>query len=299
MGQEAIRQIGCYAQNTRVLANQNFTTTPLAHPVGFGRDTHKHLQQYLVVGGSKVSEFHGFGKSALQQNSVKYSSRSTTILVRASESRNLEIRVCSNKACRKSGSIQTLDVIKSLAPANVSVESCGCLGKCGNGPNLVILPAELMVSHCSTAAHAARLLAVQCGAVNPENNLAALALKEQANKAFEHGNVQQAEELYTQAIEMNPSGGLHFIYANRSAARLAKGDLAGAVEDAKQAAVIAPQWAGALVRQAEALTAVKNYPDALAAYQAASRLDASIRRSRPFQHKVRELQAKLIADPRT
>lgn len=132
MGQEAIRQIGCYAQNTRVLANQNFTTTPLAHPVGFGRDTHKHLQQYLVVGGSKVSEFHGFGKSALQQNSVKYSSRSTTILVRASESRNLEIRVCSNKACRKSGSIQTLDVIKSLAPANVSVESCGCLGELPN-----------------------------------------------------------------------------------------------------------------------------------------------------------------------
>lgn len=71
-------------------------------------------------------------------------------------------------------------------------------GKCGNGPNLVILPAEMMVSHCNTASHAARLLALQCGASNPENNLKALDLKQQANKAFECGSLSEAEELYTQ-----------------------------------------------------------------------------------------------------
>lgn len=75
---------------------------------------------------------------------------------------------------------------------------CVIAGKCGNGPNLVILPVEMMVSHCNTAAHAARLLALQCGASNPENNLKALSLKQQANKAFERGNLSEAEALYTQ-----------------------------------------------------------------------------------------------------
>lgn len=41
-----------------------------------------------------------------------------------------EIRVCINTTCKKSGSLETLDVIRSLAPPNVTVESCSCLGKC-------------------------------------------------------------------------------------------------------------------------------------------------------------------------
>jgi len=69
-------------------------------------------------------------------------------------------------------------------------------GKCGNGPNLVILPAEMMLSHCNTAVHAARLLALQCGASNLEDNLKALGLKQQADKAFERGSLLESEELY-------------------------------------------------------------------------------------------------------
>lgn len=62
----------------------------------------------------------------------------------------------------------------------------------------MVLPAEIFVSHCTTAAHTARLLAAQCGASDPENNLIALSLKEQGNKAFECGNAAQAELLYSQ-----------------------------------------------------------------------------------------------------
>ncbi|KAG0598682.1 hypothetical protein M758_12G093400 [Ceratodon purpureus] len=111
-----------------------------------------------------------------------------------------EIRVCINKTCRKSGSLETLDVIRSLASPNMTVESCSCIGKCGNGPNWVILLAEMMVSYCNTAAHAARLLALQCGASDLENNLKALDLKQQANKAFERSSLLEAEQRYTQAI---------------------------------------------------------------------------------------------------
>lgn len=44
-------------------------------------------------------------------------------------SQHHEIRVCINKTCRKSGSLETLDFIRSLAPPNVTVESCSCIGK--------------------------------------------------------------------------------------------------------------------------------------------------------------------------
>ena len=39
-----------------------------------------------------------------------------------------EIRVCINKTCRKMGSLETLDLIRSLAPSNVTVDSCSCIG---------------------------------------------------------------------------------------------------------------------------------------------------------------------------
>lgn len=186
-----------------------------------------------------------------------------------------------------------LDVIRSLAPPNVTVESCSCIGICGNGPNLVILPSEMMVSHCNTPAHAARLLALQCGASNPENNLQALHLKQQANKAFERGNLVEAEGLYTEAIELNPSGGLHFIYANRSALRLAQGNFQGALNDAQVAEAISPKWAQAFVRQADALSAMGEVERALAALSTALCLDPLLRRSKGFQSKSRELQMKL------
>lgn len=204
-----------------------------------------------------------------------------------------EIRVCINKTCRRSGSLETLDVIRSLAPPNVTVESCSCIGKCGNGPNLVILPAEMMVSHCNTATHAARLLALQCGASDPENNLKALDLKQQANKAFERGSLAEAEHLYTQAIELNPSGGLHFIYANRSALKLAQGNFQGALQDGQEAERIAPKWAQAFVRQADALSAMGEVEPALTALSTALRLDPLLRRSKGFQVKTRDLQSKL------
>jgi hypothetical protein len=54
------------------------------------------------------------------------------------------------------------------------------------------------VSHCNTGAHAARLLALQCGVDNPSKNLEALALKHKGNKAFESGDLTEAEALFSQ-----------------------------------------------------------------------------------------------------
>lgn len=202
-----------------------------------------------------------------------------------------EVRVCTNRTCRKSGSLQTLELLRGLASPNVAVESCGCLGRCGSGPNLVVLPAGIFVSHCNTGAHVARLLALQCGLSVPDNNLKALALKQQGNKAFESGDITGAEKLFSQAIELQPSGGLHLLYANRSATRLAKSDANAALEDAMHAAGLAPKWHMPLLRQGEAYMLIGDYHAAQDAFKKALLLDPSLRRSKYYQNKIRELES--------
>ncbi|MCO5590870.1 hypothetical protein L7F22_044845 [Adiantum nelumboides] len=208
--------------------------------------------------------------------------KATTMSGEAEESK-YELRVCTNRTCRKSGSLQTLELLKGLASPKVSVESCGCLGRCGMGPNLVVLPTGIFVGHCNTAAHAARLLALQCGLCDPENNLKALSLKQQGIKAFESGDSMEAEVLFSQAIDLQPSGGLHLLYANRSAARLAKGDVHAALEDANCASILAPRWHVPHLRQGEAYMAVGSYQSAQSAYTKALLLDPSLRRSKSYQ----------------
>ncbi|CAM6017087.1 unnamed protein product [Sphagnum balticum] len=238
-------------------------------------------------------------KNFFQQTSVRADDSNANLQQRSTEevdrrrTQHHEIRICINKTCRRSGSLETLDIIRSLAPPSVTVQSCGCLGSCGVGPNLVILPVEMIVNHCNTAAHAARLLALQCGAENPDVNLKALALKQQANKEFELGNYPKAEKLYSEAIDLNPSGGLHFIYANRSALRLALGEFKAALEDAEEAAKIAPQWPQAFLRQADAFSAMGEIQAALSALKTALHFDPSLRRSKSYQVKSRDLESKL------
>ncbi|KAH9323677.1 hypothetical protein KI387_018316, partial [Taxus chinensis] len=194
-----------------------------------------------------------------------------------------EIRVCVSKACSKTGSPQTLQLLTGLAPPHVKVKSCNCLGRCGSGPNLVVLPAEIFVSHCTTAAHAAHLLAAQCGASDPANNLIALSLKEQGNKEFECRNAFRAEQLYSQAIELKPSGGQHFLYANRSAVRLAIGDNAGSLSDAKEASRITSNWHVPYTRQGDAYFALGEYAAAELAFSRALAIEPSLRRSKAFK----------------
>ncbi|KAL3689711.1 hypothetical protein R1sor_016020 [Riccia sorocarpa] len=206
---------------------------------------------------------------------------------------NSEIRVCTNRSCRRLGSLQTLDVLRSLAPPGVAVEPCGCLGNCGSGPNLVVLPAELVIRHCSTAMHAARLLELQCGAADPVTNLKALHLKELGNKSFQQGNHEQAERYYSEAIELNPSGGIHFLYGNRSAVRLARGDDAGALDDAEQAVRILPTWSVAHLRKVDVYLQMGALENAELACSSALRLDPSLRRSKSFQAKVKQISERL------
>ncbi len=53
------------------------------------------------------------------------------------------ILVCQNKACRKSGSKAVLTAFQNYKISEVPVIGSGCLGHCGNGPMVLVLPDEL------------------------------------------------------------------------------------------------------------------------------------------------------------
>lgn len=111
-----------------------------------------------------------------------------------------ELRVCTNRTCRRQGSMQILDTLSSLAPPEVTVKSCGCLGRCGAGPNLVALPDGLMVGHCGTPARASEILMALCGIKSHDaaKSLEALALRKRAEAEFEKANFSEAGRLLSQ-----------------------------------------------------------------------------------------------------
>ncbi|KAK1326830.1 hypothetical protein QJS10_CPA01g00117 [Acorus calamus] len=209
-------------------------------------------------------------------------------------SERVEIRICVNRTCRRQGSMDALETLSGIVPAGVSVTSCGCLGRCGSGPNLVVLPGGVTVSHCGTAARAAQVVEALFGrGSDPGVNLEALALRRKAEAEVESGRVSEAEALLSQAIELKPSGGLHFIYKCRSVARLKMGDAFGALEDATEASRIAPDYPQAYLCQGDAYLAMEEWGAAEEAYSRALLVDPSIRRSKSFKSRVAKLEEKL------
>ncbi len=55
----------------------------------------------------------------------------------------ISVLVCQHLTCRKQGAAKVLAAFRELKTPNVSYEGCGCLGNCGNGPMLFILPARI------------------------------------------------------------------------------------------------------------------------------------------------------------
>lgn len=117
----------------------------------------------------------------------------------ASVTEEVEIRVCVNRSCGRQGSREILEAISGLAPHDLAVASCGCLGRCGAGPNLVVLPPGSIVSHCGTATRAAQLLADLLGPkFDAERNLEALAMRKMGEKELEMKNFSEAVVLFSQ-----------------------------------------------------------------------------------------------------
>ena len=60
-----------------------------------------------------------------------------------SASDQISVLVCQHLTCRKQGAAKVLAAFRNLNTPNVTYEGCGCLGNCGNGPMVFILPARI------------------------------------------------------------------------------------------------------------------------------------------------------------
>lgn len=56
------------------------------------------------------------------------------------------VQVCQKRGCRKQGAAKVLATFQAYPVAGVEVVSSNCLGQCGNGPMVLIVPDEVWYS---------------------------------------------------------------------------------------------------------------------------------------------------------
>lgn len=57
-----------------------------------------------------------------------------------------QILVCQNRTCKRQGAARVLAAFQSETIAGFAVQGSGCLGQCGSGPMVLILPEEIWYS---------------------------------------------------------------------------------------------------------------------------------------------------------
>ncbi|GMF32288.1 unnamed protein product [Phytophthora fragariaefolia] len=101
-------------------------------------------------------------------------------------------------------------------------------------------------------------------------------LKRRGNAAFQQKALEEAEVLYSRAIEVNgsdPQRNQHIFFANRSAARCSMGKAALALEDAEACVALDATYAKGFFRQAQALVQLGRFKEALAVMDSAKALE--------------------------
>lgn len=129
-------------------------------------------------------------------------------------------------------------------------------------------------------------------AVSDEATNAAMKVKAEGNRCFRTRDYEEAERLYTKGVQLSGAVDplvLAHLYSNRAAARLHLREDAAAMQDAKQAVDIAPQWTKAHVRLAEVYHAASQHDRAVSRLETAVGL-ANAERDTAL---VRELEKKM------
>lgn len=57
-----------------------------------------------------------------------------------------QVLVCQSRSCRKQGAAKVLAAFQSLPVTEVTVIASGCLGQCGSGPMVLVVPEETWYS---------------------------------------------------------------------------------------------------------------------------------------------------------
>lgn len=59
---------------------------------------------------------------------------------REKRSRPCQVFICQGRTCRYLGSRQVLEAFRAAPVADIEIVGSGCLGQCGNGPMVLVLP---------------------------------------------------------------------------------------------------------------------------------------------------------------
>ncbi|THH21046.1 hypothetical protein EW146_g427 [Bondarzewia mesenterica] len=118
------------------------------------------------------------------------------------------------------------------------------------------------------------------------------ALKAEGNKAFSAKNYDAAIELFSKAIELEPTN--HVLWSNRSAAKAGKKQYDAALEDAEQCIKVNPTWSKGLARKGAALHGLRRYAEAIEAYETGLKLEDSS----ALRKGLEEVKAAKAADER-
>ncbi|KAL4429988.1 hypothetical protein ABPG77_004358 [Micractinium sp. CCAP 211/92] len=210
-----------------------------------------------------------------------------------------QLRVCTGKVCKRQGSPQVAKFGQDLQLPLVEVQTCGCLGECGAGPNVAVIPLDgtcpLVVRHVGTPRRMAELLRDVCAQQEvDEALLQATELRLAGNAAARGGQLARAERLYTQALELRPPAGRHLLLSNRSGVKLEMGDAEGALADANAAAQCAPaSFTTAAIRQVEALVQLQHYRAAMECLLAARERHPAFAQTDNYQRTVADIQQAL------
>jgi histone-lysine N-methyltransferase SETD3 len=121
-----------------------------------------------------------------------------------------------------------------------------------------------------------------------EEDTADLSLKDQGNRCFAQQRFKEAVELFTKAIEEDPSN--HVLYSNRSAAFSAMQEGKLALDDAEKVIELKSDWPKGFLRRGIAFEALYKYPEAHASFQEGLKMDPE---DATLTKKVSELSALL------
>jgi len=182
-----------------------------------------------------------------------------------------ELNICTNKTCKKQGSVQIATFAEDLRLPGLTITKTGCLAKCGNGPNMVISPLNVTLSHVNTTAKMREVLESVAGLEVPEALVEATKLRLAGNSEARMGNLQKAADLYTRGLDLDPPHCRHLLLSNRSGVLLSLGRAQEAAEDAREAVHTAPAgFHTAVIRQVEAQCALQDHAAARKALEKAA-----------------------------
>lgn len=57
-----------------------------------------------------------------------------------------KLLICCHQTCPKQGAMEILEAFQTQAPKNIEVVASGCLGECGSGPMVLVLPEKIWYS---------------------------------------------------------------------------------------------------------------------------------------------------------